>query len=121
MADEMGSCDPGMVHQGMDDAGEEGDVAGPHIEAGEAGGILESLLDRLASRQLLDQEQFETKLDQITRRQTLLESRSSALATLPDTTPTGSIKPASRAGAPAIIAPQTTPKPSPINDTGPGS
>jgi murein DD-endopeptidase MepM/ murein hydrolase activator NlpD len=76
---------------------------------------LRGQVDRLASRQLLDQEQFETKLDQITRRQTLLESRSSALATLPDTTPTGSIKP--RAGAPAIVAPQTMPKPSPINDT----
>jgi murein DD-endopeptidase MepM/ murein hydrolase activator NlpD len=76
---------------------------------------LRGQVDRLASRQLLDQEQFETKLDQITRRQTLLESRSSALAILPDTTPTGSIKPAPRAGAPAIIGPQT--KPSPINDT----
>jgi murein DD-endopeptidase MepM/ murein hydrolase activator NlpD len=77
---------------------------------------LRGQVDRMASRQLLDQEQFETKLDQITRRQMLLESRSSALATLPDSTPTGSIKPAPRAGAPAIIAPQTT-KPSPINDT----
>ena len=48
---------------------------------------LRGQVDRLASRQLLDQEQFETKLDQIVRRQTLLESRSSALATLPDTTP----------------------------------
>jgi murein DD-endopeptidase MepM/ murein hydrolase activator NlpD len=78
---------------------------------------LRGQVDRLASRQLLDQEQFETKLDQIVRRQTLLESRSSALATLPDTTPTGSIKAAPRAGAPALTAPQTTPKPSPINDT----
>jgi murein DD-endopeptidase MepM/ murein hydrolase activator NlpD len=77
---------------------------------------LRGQVDRLASRQLLDQEQFETKLDQITRRQTMLESRSSALATLPDSTPTGSIKPAPRAGAPAIVVPQAT-KPSPINDT----
>ena len=78
---------------------------------------LRGQVDRLASRQLLDQEQFETKLDQIVRRQTLLESRSSALATLPDTTPTGSIKAAPRTGVPAFTAPQTTPKPSPINDT----
>ena len=78
---------------------------------------LRGQVDRLASRQLLDQEQFETKLDQITRRQTLLESRSSALATLPDTTPTGSIKPRRAPAHRAIIAPQTTPKPSPINDT----
>ena len=55
---------------------------------------LRGQVDRLASRQLLDQEQFETKLDQITRRQALLESRSSALSSLPDTAPTGSIKPA---------------------------
>ena len=34
---------------------------------------LRGQVDRLASRQLLDQEQFESKLDQITRRQTMLE------------------------------------------------
>ena len=34
---------------------------------------LRGQVDRLASRQLLDQEQFESKLDQITRRQALLE------------------------------------------------
>jgi murein DD-endopeptidase MepM/ murein hydrolase activator NlpD len=76
---------------------------------------LRSQVDRLASRQLLDQEQFESKLDQITRRQAVLESRSSALSTLPDTTPTGSIKSGPRAVAPA--SPQGIPKPSPISDT----
>ena len=45
---------------------------------------LRGQVDRLASRQLLDQEQFESKLEQIARRQALLESRSSALSGLPD-------------------------------------
>jgi murein DD-endopeptidase MepM/ murein hydrolase activator NlpD len=76
---------------------------------------LRGQIDRLASRQLLDQEQFESKLDQITRRQMLLESRSSALATLPDVTATGSTKGASR--PPLPLPPQSAPKPSPINDT----
>lgn len=54
---------------------------------------LRAQVDRTTSRQLLDQEQFEKKLDQITRRQSTLESRAAALGTLPDTTVTGSIKP----------------------------
>ena len=66
---------------------------------------LRGQVDRLASRQLLDQEQFESKLEQIVRRQALLESRSSALSGLPDPAPTGSIKPR-RARAPAMLAPQ---------------
>jgi murein DD-endopeptidase MepM/ murein hydrolase activator NlpD len=81
---------------------------------------LRGQVDRLASRQLLDQEQFEGKLDQIARRQALLESRNSALGTLPDPAPTGSIKPTVRGAAPALPAPAlapTAPKPSPINDT----
>jgi murein DD-endopeptidase MepM/ murein hydrolase activator NlpD len=71
-------------------------------------------VDRVTSRQLLDQEQFEQKLDQILRRQAALESRASALNGLADPTPTGSIKPAVRG------IPQAQPadgKPSPINDT----
>ena len=65
---------------------------------------LRGQVDRLASRQLLDQEQFESKLEQIARRQATLESRSSALSSLPDPSPTGSIKSAPRASAPAILA-----------------
>ena len=67
---------------------------------------LRGQVDRLAGRQLLDQEQFEGKLDAMARRQAVLESRSAALATLPDTAPTGSIKGASRGAiaAPAISA-----------------
>lgn len=78
---------------------------------------LRGQVDRLASRQLLDQEQVESKLEAIARRQATLESRSSAVSGLPDPTPTGSLKSAPRAGAPVILAPQSAPKPSPINDT----
>ncbi len=85
---------------------------------------LRGQVDRLAGRQLLDQEQFEGKLEAMARRQAVLESRSAALATLPDTAPTGSIKvaprgaiPAPAVSAPAILAPQAMPKPSPINDS----
>src|ERR1700716_2178290 len=68
---------------------------------------LRGQVDRLAGRQLLDQEQFEGKLEAMARRQAVLESRSAALATLPDTAPTGSVKGAPRGAisAPAILAP----------------
>src|SRR5688572_28052818 len=77
---------------------------------------LRGQVDRLASRQLLDQEQYEKKLEQILRRQAALESRAAALSSLPDSTPNGSIKPAAR---PSHVerAPSVVPKPSPINDT----
>src|SRR5438477_8833115 len=77
---------------------------------------LRGQVDKLASRQLLDQEQVESKLEQIARRQATLESRSSALSTIADPSPTGSIKTAPRPGAPVLL-PQSAPKPSPINDT----
>jgi murein DD-endopeptidase MepM/ murein hydrolase activator NlpD len=77
---------------------------------------LRGQVDKLASRQLLDQEQFESRLEQIVRRQALLESRSSALNGLPDSAPTGSVRPGQRV-APAVLAPSAAPKPSPINDT----
>ena len=78
---------------------------------------LRGQVDRLASRQLLDQEQVESKLEQIVRRQALLESRSSALSALPEPATTGSIKSAPRAAAPSLLPQQSAPKPSPINDT----
>src|SRR3954447_25754680 len=73
---------------------------------------LRGQVDRLAGRQLLDQEQFESKLDQIARRQALLESRRAAVSPLPDTTVTGSIKPGTKppALAPAVLAPGAAPK-----------
>src|SRR3981081_344146 len=60
---------------------------------------LRSRVDRATSRQLLDQEQFDQKLEQIMRRQTALESRATALGTIPDVSVTGSIRPPSRGAA----------------------
>jgi murein DD-endopeptidase MepM/ murein hydrolase activator NlpD len=78
---------------------------------------LRAKVDRTTSRQLLDQEQFDQKLDQIVRRQTTLESRAAALGALPDGQVTGTIRPPSR-GAAANDAPSPgAPKPSPISDT----
>jgi murein DD-endopeptidase MepM/ murein hydrolase activator NlpD len=75
---------------------------------------LRAQVDRITSRQLLDQEQFEQKLNVLLQRQTTLESRTSALAG--DLMTTGSIKPARI--APSADAPDNRPpKPSPINDT----
>lgn len=75
---------------------------------------LRAKVDRTTSRQLLDQEQFDQKLDQIMKRQSALESRATALGAMPDVATTGSIKPQGRADA----APSSgTPKPSPISDT----
>jgi murein DD-endopeptidase MepM/ murein hydrolase activator NlpD len=78
---------------------------------------LRAKVDRTTSRQLLDQEQFDKKLDQVMRRQSMLENRASALGALPDTGITGSINKAPRA-APAVETGFTgIPKPSPISDT----
>ena len=60
---------------------------------------LRAKVDRTTSRQLLDQEQFDQKLEQIMRRQTTLESRATALGAIPDASITGSIKPQSRGAA----------------------
>ena len=76
---------------------------------------LRARVDRTTSRQLLDQEQYDQKLNQIMRRQAQLEQRAAALNAMPDTIATGSIKPASRAAGDS--SPAGMPKPSPINDT----
>jgi murein DD-endopeptidase MepM/ murein hydrolase activator NlpD len=79
---------------------------------------LRSQVDRLASRQLLDQEQYEQKLDQVVRRQSTLESRAAMLAGVPDLTPTGSTRSTARSMATGSRPPAAAlPKPSPINDT----
>src|SRR6185295_7539304 len=65
-------------------------------------------VDRMSSRQLLDQEQVEQKIEQILRRQSLLEQRATTLHALPDASVTGSVRTPARAH-PA--------KPSPMNDT----
>ena len=74
---------------------------------------LRAQVDRVTSRQLLDQEQFEQKLDQLMRRQATLESRTTTLSGVADPVTTGTVKPPARTtttdAAPA--------KPSPISDT----
>jgi murein DD-endopeptidase MepM/ murein hydrolase activator NlpD len=76
---------------------------------------LRAQIDRLSSRQLLDQEQYEQKLDQMSRRQATLESRAAALSALTDAAATGSIKPPARNG---VSTPQHNApvKPSPLGD-----
>jgi len=76
---------------------------------------LRAKVDRATSRQLLDQEQFDQKLEQIMRRQTALESRASALGAIPDIT--GSVRTPSRGAAAIEPAAPGVPKPSPISDT----
>ncbi len=78
---------------------------------------LRAQVDRITSRQLLDQEQFEHKLDQLVRKQATLESRATTLSTIgADPVTTGSVKPNQRQN----IFDSTrggSAKPSPINDT----
>jgi murein DD-endopeptidase MepM/ murein hydrolase activator NlpD len=78
---------------------------------------LRAKVDRTTSRQLLDQEQFDKKLDQIMRRQATLESRATALNAIPDASITGSIKAAPSRGSATTDAGASVPKPSPISDT----
>ena len=78
---------------------------------------LRSQVDRATSRQLLDQEQFEKKLDLIQKRQAALEQRTTALGGMPDAAITGSIRPTARGPLPSSSDASGTPKPSPISDT----
>jgi len=78
---------------------------------------LRAQVDRITSRQLLDQEQFEQKLDQLVRKQAALESRAATLTAIGgDPATTGSVKPNQRQN---IFDPARSgsAKPSPINDT----
>ncbi len=73
---------------------------------------LRSQIDRITSRQLLDQEQFDQKIQALLRRQQLLEQRTAAIAG--DVVTTGSIKPAR---IPELRNAPKPVKPSPISDT----
>jgi murein DD-endopeptidase MepM/ murein hydrolase activator NlpD len=70
---------------------------------------LRAQIDRTTSRQLLDQEQFEQKLNDLLRRQATLESRATALTGVTDPTTTGSLR-SSTSSDPAA-------KPAPIGDS----
>jgi len=73
-------------------------------------------VDRITSRQLLDQEQFEQKLDHVLRRQATLESRAVILGGVADPTVTGSVRSPVRPPAAADRQGEIRPKPSPISD-----
>jgi murein DD-endopeptidase MepM/ murein hydrolase activator NlpD len=60
---------------------------------------LRAQIDRTTSHQLLDQEQFEQKLDELMRRQSLLESRATALGGGIDPATTGSLRPGAKPSA----------------------
>ena len=76
---------------------------------------LRGQVDKLTSRQMLDQEKVEQKMDQLVRRQSVLESRGAAISSLPDPSSTGSVKPTLRPQPRSDNS--AIPKPSPINDT----
>ena len=61
---------------------------------------LRAQVDRITSRQLLDQEQFEQKLEALVRKQSVLEQRAATLGSMPDMTTTGSIPKRGRAATP---------------------
>ena len=71
---------------------------------------LRAQIDRTTSRQLLDQEQFEQKLNDLLRRQATLESRASALSGIADPATTGALRSSAGASDPA-------PKSAPISDS----
>src|SRR5690349_22563872 len=69
---------------------------------------LRAQVDRIMSRQMLDQEQFEKKLNGLLQRQATLEQRTNALGG--ETATTGTVKPSRVAPTGA----ERTPRPSPI-------
>jgi murein DD-endopeptidase MepM/ murein hydrolase activator NlpD len=72
---------------------------------------LRQQIDRMSSRQLLNQEQYEQKLDQIIRRQSALENRANAMQTMPDGIVTGSTRPTGREQTRSVPN-----RPQPVND-----
>jgi murein DD-endopeptidase MepM/ murein hydrolase activator NlpD len=73
---------------------------------------LRAQIDRMSSRQLLNQESYEQKLDQIIRRQSALESRSNTLLGLPESgITTGSTRPTGREQTRSVPN-----RPAPVND-----
>jgi murein DD-endopeptidase MepM/ murein hydrolase activator NlpD len=69
---------------------------------------LRARIDRTTSRQLLDQEEFERKLDDLMRRQTTLESHAAALVGVADPPATGSLRSTASGASPGpLAAPQS--------------
>ena len=65
---------------------------------------LRAQIDRTTSRQLLDQEQFEQKLNDLLRRQTALELRATALSGISDPATTGSLRSSTGTNEPKPIS-----------------
>ncbi len=65
---------------------------------------LRAQIDRTTSRQLLDQEQFEQKLNDLLRRQAALESRATALSGISDPATTGSLRSSTGSNDPKPIS-----------------
>lgn len=70
---------------------------------------LRAEIDRTTSRQLLDQDRFDQKLDELKHRQAALEARANALSGAADPMTTGSTRPAQRGG-------EATSQPVPLGD-----
>jgi murein DD-endopeptidase MepM/ murein hydrolase activator NlpD len=66
---------------------------------------LRTQIDRATSRQLLDQEQFEQKLNDLIHRETVLESHATALGSFNEPASTGSVKSSPGGGTNARLAP----------------
>ena len=66
---------------------------------------LRARIDRATSRQLLDQEQFEQKLDDLVRRQSALEQRAAALVSIAESQTTGSLRSSKTAGDQRVTPP----------------
>lgn len=78
---------------------------------------LRAQIDRTTSRQLLDQDQFEQKLNELMHRQTVLESRTAALNGIADPTVTGAIGPLPRGAYRGAYNVPVRAKPSPLDDS----
>jgi murein DD-endopeptidase MepM/ murein hydrolase activator NlpD len=80
---------------------------------------LRAEIDRVTSRQLLGQDQFDAKLDELVRREATLESRANALGGGRDQITTGSIRPMPRDDTDPTVAPAeggTLFAPQPLDD-----
>jgi murein DD-endopeptidase MepM/ murein hydrolase activator NlpD len=69
-------------------------------------------VDRVTSRHMLEQEQLEQKVDQIVRRQSVLEQRATSLGTVTDPATTGSTRPPRNQPAMPKASPISVPAPS---------
>lgn len=77
---------------------------------------LRSQIDRLTSRQLLDQEKVEQRIEQLARRQNTLDARAATFAGTADNSPMGSVRSGARPGMQPVSGTLPAAKPSPLSD-----